>query len=61
VLPRDTLLGEIYDTQTFEVLERVVAPYDGSVVFLLRALQGRITCGDFLYMIGDLASQVPVA
>jgi predicted deacylase len=60
VLPRDTLLGEIYDTQTFEVLERVLAPYDGSVVFLLRAVQGRITCGDFLYMVGDLGSQVPI-
>lgn len=53
-------LGEIYDTQTFEVLERVVAPYDESVVFLLRTVQGRVTCGDFLYMIGDLASEVPL-
>jgi predicted deacylase len=60
VQPRDALLGEIYDAQTFEVLERVIAPYDGSVVFLLRALQGRVTCGDFLYMIGDLESKVPV-
>jgi predicted deacylase len=47
-----TLLGTIYNAQTFEKLQEIRAPFERSLLVLLRGVAGRIEVGDYAYMVG---------
>lgn len=50
---KDTLLGTIVNAQTFEPLEEIRAPFDSSLLVLLRGITTRIEAGDYAYIIGN--------
>ncbi len=50
-LPRDTVLGRVYSAHTLEVLEELKAPYDQTVMIMLRGLTSRVNPGDYAYIL----------
>lgn len=52
IVPRGTLLGRVYDPYTFGELERFEAPFERTVLILLRGGVGRVVPGDYAYMLG---------
>jgi uncharacterized protein len=55
-VPGGTLLGRIYSPYTFEELETVTAPFEPSLLVLLRDNVAPIQPGAYMYMIGNGAS-----
>jgi uncharacterized protein len=55
-LPKGTVLGRVLSPLTFETLEVIEAPFDPSLVVLIRAGVTRIDPGDYMYMMGDGAT-----
>lgn len=51
-VPGGTLLGTVVNAQTFETLEEIRAPFEESLLVLLRGVTTRIESGDYAYMIG---------
>lgn len=51
-----TVLGRVVSPQTLEVLEELRAPYDESVLIMLRGVMSRVTAGDYAYIIANGAS-----
>jgi hypothetical protein len=47
-----SLLGTVYNAQTFEKLEEIRAPFEHSLLVLLRGVTTRIEAGEYAYMIG---------
>ncbi|HLI52125.1 MAG TPA: succinylglutamate desuccinylase/aspartoacylase family protein [Thermomicrobiaceae bacterium] len=52
IVPRGTLLGRVYDPYGFGELERFEAPFERTVLILLRGGVGRVIPGDYAYMLG---------
>lgn len=52
IVPRGTLLGRVYDPYFFGELERFEAPFEQTVLILLRGGVGRVIPGDYAYMLG---------
>ena len=52
-VPGGTILGEIYNPYTFEVLETLTAPFDESILILGRESVTKIDPGDFGFMVAD--------
>ena len=48
-----TLLGTVVNAQTFEPLEEIHAPFERSLLVLLRGVTTRIEAGDYAYIIGN--------
>ncbi len=48
-----TLLGTVVNAQTLEPLEEIRAPFDRSLLVLLRGVATRIEIGDYAYIIGN--------
>jgi hypothetical protein len=51
-----TVLGRIYSPYTFEVLTTIVAPFERSLLVLLRDNLAPIQPGAYMYMIGNGAT-----
>jgi predicted deacylase len=51
-----TVMGRVVDPHTFEELESIKAPYDGSIMIMMRGVLSRVNPGDYGYIIGDEAS-----
>jgi hypothetical protein len=51
-VPGGTLLGTVFNAQTFEVLQEIRAPFERSLLVLLRGVAARIEVGDYAYMVG---------
>jgi len=49
-------MGRVVDPHTFEELETISAPYDGSIMIMLRGTLSRVNPGDYAYIVGDEAS-----
>ena len=50
---KGTLLGTVVNAQTFETLEEINAPFERSLLVLLRGVTTRIEAGDYAYIIGN--------
>jgi predicted deacylase len=55
-IPRGTVLGRVLSPLTFETLEVVEAPFEPSLVVLIRPGTTRIDPGDYMYMMGNGAT-----
>jgi predicted deacylase len=55
-VPGGTVLGRIYSPYTFALLEEIVAPFDRSLLVLLRDNLAPIQPGGYMYMIGNGAT-----
>lgn len=55
-VPCGELLGRLVDPQTFETLEEYRAPFDPTLLVLVRGVLSKVHPGDYAYMLGDLAS-----
>ncbi len=53
VVPRGTVLGRTFSPYTFEELEVFEAPFERTVLILLRGAVTRVQPGDFVYMFGE--------
>ncbi len=51
-----TTLGRVIDANTFEELETITAPYEASIMIMLRGTLSRVNPGDYAYIVGDEAS-----
>lgn len=56
VVQKGTVLGRVLDPHTFEELERIEAPYEKSIMIMMRGILSRVNPGDYGYIIGDAAS-----
>jgi uncharacterized protein len=52
-VPGGTLLGTVYNAQSFEELEVIRAPYDRTLMILARGAVTRVEAGDYAYMVAD--------
>jgi len=52
IVPRGTVLGRTFSPYTFEELEVFEAPFERTVLILLRGAVTRVQPGDFVYMFG---------
>lgn len=52
-VPKGTVLGRVVSPYTFEELETITAPFDPSILVLIRQSVTRIEPGDYMYMIGN--------
>lgn len=52
-VPKGTVLGRVISPYTFEELETITAPFDPSILVLVRQSVTRIEPGDYMYMIGN--------
>jgi predicted deacylase len=59
-VPKGTLLGEVVNPYTFEILERVEAPFESSILILGRELVTKVDPGDYGYMIANAATATEV-
>jgi hypothetical protein len=55
-VPGGTVLGEIYNPYTFEVLETLTAPFAESILILGRESVTKVDPGDFGFMVADAAT-----
>jgi uncharacterized protein len=53
VVPGDTLLGTVYNPQTFEQLETFHAPFDQTLMILTRGAVTRVESGDYGWMVAE--------
>lgn len=51
-VPGGTLLGTVVNAQSFEVLEEIRAPFEVSLLVLLRGVATHVEAGDYAYMVG---------
>lgn len=56
VVPRDTLVGVVRDPNTYELLEEYRAPFDETILIMIRGIFGRVFSGDYAYIFGDAAT-----
>lgn len=59
VIPEGTLVGTVRDPNTYEVLEKYHAPYEKTLLIMIRGLFGRVFSGDYAYIFGDAATATP--
>lgn len=60
-IPKGTVLGRVLSPYTFEELEVIEAPFEPSLVVLIRAGTTRIDPGEYTYMMGNGATAEEVA
>jgi predicted deacylase len=53
VVPGGTVLGTVYNPQTFEPLEAVHAPFDQTLMILTRGAVTRVEAGDYGWMVAE--------
>jgi hypothetical protein len=53
VVPGGTLLGTVISPYTFETLEEIWAPFDRSLMILLRGAITKVHPGDYAYMVAE--------
>jgi len=51
-----TVLARVINAQTFEELDVFTAPYEETVMIMMRGLLSRVNPGDYAYILGDFAS-----
>jgi uncharacterized protein len=51
IFPAGKSLGRIYNPQTFELLETIVAPHEQTLLILCRGAVTRVEAGDYAYMV----------
>jgi predicted deacylase len=61
MVPGGTVLGAVYNAQTFEALETIHAPYEQTLMILARGAVTRVEAGDYAYMVADGARTPPPA
>ncbi|MBX3142799.1 MAG: succinylglutamate desuccinylase/aspartoacylase family protein [Trueperaceae bacterium] len=59
-LPKDTLLGTIFDPYTMKDTAQILAPWDNAIILQMRALMSAVQPGDYAYIIGDGGSGEPL-
>lgn len=59
VVPRGTLVGAVRDPHTYKLLEEYRAPFDETILIMIRGLFGRVFPGDYAYIFGDAATAQP--
>lgn len=59
-VPQGTVLGRIVNPYTFELLEEVTAPFDPSLLVLVRERVTKVDPGDYGFMVANGAGAVPV-
>lgn len=59
-VPAGTVLGRVYSPHTFELLEELTAPYDQTVVIMLRGALSRVNPGDYAYILCNGATAEPI-
>lgn len=57
IVPGGTVLGRVISPYTFEELEVITAPFEKSLMILLRGAISRVNPGDYAYMVANAASQ----
>jgi predicted deacylase len=57
VVSGGTLLGTVYNPQTFEELEAVHAPFDQTLMILTRGAVTRVEAGDYGWMVAEALTQ----
>lgn len=60
-IPQGTVLGKVVSPYTFQTLEVIEAPFEPSLVVLIRQGTTRIDPGDYTYMMGNGATAETVA
>lgn len=55
-VPGGTVLGRVISPHTFEELDVLRAPYDETVLIMMRGVLSRVNPGDYGYILGDRAS-----
>jgi uncharacterized protein len=53
IVPGGTLLGTVYNPQTFEPLETIHAPFDRTLMILTRGAVTRVEAGDYGWMVAE--------
>jgi len=53
IVPRDRVLGRTFSAYTFEELESFRAPFERTVLILLRGAVTHVQMGDYAYMLGE--------
>lgn len=53
VVPKGTLVGSVRDANTYELLEEYRAPYDRTILIMIRGVFGRVFAGDYAFIFGD--------
>jgi len=53
IVKKGTVLGRVISPYTFEVLDELVAPFDKSVIIMMRHGMSRVNPGDYAYTVGD--------
>ncbi|HRN29159.1 MAG TPA: succinylglutamate desuccinylase/aspartoacylase family protein [Terrimesophilobacter sp.] len=51
-----TVLARVFNAQTFEELDVFTAPYDETIMIMMRGLLSRVNPGDYAYILGDFSS-----
>lgn len=59
VVPKGTPVGSVRDANTFEALEEYVAPFDETILIMIRGVFGRVFAGDYAYIFGDADTAKP--
>lgn len=54
VVPGGTLLGTVYNPQSFEQLEAVHAPFEQTLMILTRGSVARVEAGDYGWMVAEM-------
>lgn len=55
-VPGGTVLARVVSAQTFEELEVLSAPFDSTVLIMMRGVLSRVSPGDYAYILGDGSS-----
>ncbi|HEX6547792.1 MAG TPA: succinylglutamate desuccinylase/aspartoacylase family protein [Candidatus Dormibacteraeota bacterium] len=55
-VPKGTVLGRVVSPYTFETLETITAPFDRSILVLLREHVTKVDAGDYGFMVADADS-----
>ena len=55
-MPKGTTLGRILNPYTFEVLEEVKAPFEPSILVLVRESITKVDPGDYGFMVANAAT-----
>ena len=54
VVPKDTLLFEVRNIVTGDILERYYTPYEQNAIIKMRGMISKVEPGDYGYLIGDM-------
>jgi hypothetical protein len=54
IVPSGTLLGTVYNPQTFETLQEIRAPHERNLMILARGAVTRVEAGDYGYMLAPI-------